>query len=337
MAGVTALLLLVSVVVHELAHSLIARTQGIEVHNITLFIFGGTAQIGEEPKSARSELLIALAGPIASLLLASFFWVLEWVSLPNGVQFHALAGWLAWINLVLALFNLIPGFPLDGGRIFRAIVWAITGNLRRATQIAMGVGQIIAYGIIYWGIWQIFDGNWADGVWIVFIGWFLVIAALAGYRQQALRKLLSGHTVREVMMTDYPRILSRLTLDVVVDHVVLAKGRRCFVVIEDDQVQGLLTPHRINRVPRERWATIRVEDVMIPRHKLKTVGPNDDLGIVFERMAVEDINQFPVLDSERGQVLGIVARDNVLTFLRSQSEFGLKSSLLQNKEALDGN
>lgn len=322
MGVVTALLFFASVVAHELAHSFVSQAQGVPVRDITLFIFGGAAQISAEPKSARDEFWMALAGPAASLAVAALFGLLWWVSTSVSDLLHALAGWLGWINLVLALFNLIPGFPLDGGRILRAIVWAITGDLRRATQMAAIVGQLVAFGFIYWGIWQIFDGNWANGLWIAFIGWFLHNAAIASYRQLALRELLTGHSVREVMMADCPRLLPRLTLDVVMDHIVLPSGRRCFVVMEDDQVRGLLTLHRIKRAPRKRWTTTRVEEVMIPRSELKTVGPDDDLNLVFERMAAEDVNQFPVLDREQN-LLGIVARDNVLTFLRTQARLSV--------------
>jgi Zn-dependent protease len=204
MGAVTALLFFGSVVAHELAHSLVSQAHGIPVRDITLFIFGGVAQISEEPKRARDEFLMALAGPATSLVIAALFGLLWLVSLPISLQLHALARWLAWINVSLALFNLIPGFPLDGGRVFRAIVWGVTGNLRRATQIATGLGRVVANGFIFWGIWQIFDGNWADGLWIAFIGWFLENAATASYRRVALQEMLASHTAREVMMTDLP-------------------------------------------------------------------------------------------------------------------------------------
>ncbi len=321
MGAITALLFFASVVAHELAHSFVSQAQGIPVRDITLFIFGGAAQISEEPKSAVNEFLMALAGPATSLVIAVLFGLLWLISQPLSPLLHALTGWLAWINVALAVFNLIPGFPLDGGRVFRAIVWAITGNLRRATQIATGLGRVVAYGFIFWGIWQIFGGNWADGLWIAFIGWFLENAATASYRRVALQDMLAGHVAREVMMTDCPHVPRRLTLDVLVDQVVLPSGRRCFPVTENDRVFGLLTLHRIKKVPRSQWTTTRVEDVMIPLADLKTVQPDDELVDVFERMTAEDVNQFPVMDS--GRLLGMVARDNVLAFLRTRSELGL--------------
>ncbi len=319
---VTALLFFASVVAHELAHSFVSQAHGVPVRDITLFIFGGVAQISEEPKSARNEFLMALAGPVTSLVIAGLFGLLWLVSTPAGLSIHALTGWLAWINLALALFNLIPGFPLDGGRVFRAIVWAITGNLRMATQIATRLGQIVAYGFIFWGIWQIFSGDWAGGLWIAFIGWFLLNAATASYRQVAIQEMLAGHVAREVMMTDCPHVPRDLTLDVLVDQVVLPSGRRCFPVIGDDQLYGLVTLHLIKEIPRERWRSTRVEEVMIPMGKLKTIRPDDDLAGVFERMTTEDINQYPVVDANR-RLLGMVARDNLLAFLRARAELGI--------------
>jgi len=319
---VTALLFFASVVTHELAHSFVSQAQGIPVRDITLFIFGGAAQISEEPKSARNEFLMALAGPATSLVLAALFGLLWWASaLVTAPLLQALTSWLAWINLALALFNLIPGFPLDGGRIFRAIVWALTGNLHQATRVATGLGRVVAYGFIFWGILQIFGGNWVGGLWIAFIGWFLENAAKASYRQATFQELLAGHTANEVMMSDCPRIPRGLTLETLVDQVVLPSGRRCFPVVEGDRLSGLLTLHLIKKVPRERWATTRVEEMMIPLADLKTVGPDDDLTTIFERMTTEDVNQFPVMES--GRLLGMVARDNVLAFLRARIELGL--------------
>lgn len=320
MGVITALLFFTSVVAHELAHSFVSQAQGVPVRDITLFIFGGAARISQEPKSARHEFLMALAGPAASLVIAVFFGLVWLVSGSFSPLLHALAGWLAWINLALGLFNLIPGFPLDGGRVFRAIVWSLTGNLRQATQIAAGLGHAVAFGFIFWGMWQIFNGNWANGLWISFIGWFIANASTASYQHIALRELLAGHTVRKVMMTDCPHLLPRLTLDVVVDHLVLPSGRRCFPVVEKEQLRGLLTLHRIKEVPRAKWTTARVEEVMIPLAELKTVRPDDDLATVFERMTAEDINQFPVVDAE-GRLLGMVARDNVLAFLNIRAVF----------------
>jgi Zn-dependent protease/CBS domain-containing protein len=316
MGILTSLLFFASVVFHELAHSLVSRAHGTPVRDITLFIFGGAARLSEEPKSARAELRMALAGPASSLVLTALFGLLWWSSLGGQGLFHALAGWLARINAILAIFNLIPGFPLDGGRVLRAIAWSATGDLRRATKIAAGLGQIVAFGFIFLGIWQIFRGNWADGLWVAFIGWFLNSAAIGSLQQVIVQDLLKGHTVREVMMTDCPHLPRQLTIDLVVDQIIFRGGRRCFPVLEGGQVQGLLTLQNIREVPRNRWPATRVQDVMIPKAELKAVRPDEELATVLSRMANEDVNQFPVM--ENGQLVGMVARDNLLSFIRTR-------------------
>ena len=192
MGAVTAVMLFVSVLLHELGHSVVALRYKISVRSITLFLFGGVAQIGGEPPSAIAEFLIASAGPLVSLVLAVLFYAVQ--PLVGGIEpLLGLAKYLAYINLALALFNLIPGYPLDGGRAFRAIVWAITGNMRRATLIAANGGRFFAFLFIFIGVWQMFGGNFGGGLWIAFIGWFLDNAASAQVQQVMIQGLLTGH------------------------------------------------------------------------------------------------------------------------------------------------
>ncbi len=197
MGAVTAIMLFGSVLLHELGHSIIALHYKIPVRKITLFIFGGVAEIGAEPPSASAEFFIAIAGPIVSFALAAFFNLAQTI-LGHFTPLLVLARYLALINGSLALFNLIPGFPLDGGRIFRALVWGITHNLRRATWIAANIGRVIAFLFIAFGIWQIFSGD-LGGLWIAFIGWFLQGAASSQLQQQTIQGLLAGHAVSEAM------------------------------------------------------------------------------------------------------------------------------------------
>lgn len=320
----TALLFFASIVAHELAHSLVSERTGTPVRDITLFVFGGAAQLDQEPRRARDEFLMALAGPVTSLAVAGGFGALWWLSQGASDPIHALAGWLAQINAILALFNLLPGFPLDGGRVFRAIVWGLTGNFRRATRLASRLGQLVAFGFIFWGIWQVFTGNWADGLWIAFIGWFLYGAAASSGQSLVLHDLLAGHTAREVMLTDWPQVPRRLTLDGLINQVVLPSGRRCFPVVDDDRLAGLITVHEIRKVPPDARATTRVEDVMIPRASLKTVEPDDDLFAVLQRMAAEDVNQLPVLDD--GRFVGMVARNRVVSLLHTRADLERESA-----------
>lgn len=318
MALLTSVLFFGSVLGHELAHSAVSRAYGMPVRDITLFIFGGAAHIEREPRRAREELLMALAGPAASLAAGGLFGALWLVSRGTIAPLHALAGWLAWMNVALGLFNLIPGFPLDGGRVFRAIVWSITGNARQSARVAAGVGQMVAYGFIIWGVLAIFGGNWANGLWIAFIGWFLSSAAADSRRALAVEDLLAGHTVREAMLTDCPRVSRRLTLDVVVEGTLVPSGRHCFPVVDEDRVEGLLTHARIDEVPRQRWKTTRVEDVMIPWTEVTPVGLDDELAGVVERMSAEGANQLPVVDD--GRFVGMVASDSLLNFIRTRAE-----------------
>lgn len=316
-ALVTSVLFFGSMVAHELGHSTVSRELGVPVHDITLFIFGGAARLSREPQRPRDEFLIAAAGPLVSLALGAGFWVVGRFADP-GEPAYAVAAWLAWINVALAVFNLIPGFPLDGGRVFRAVAWAVTGSFQRATRLAALLGRAVAFTFIFWGILRIFAGDLIGGLWIVFIGWFLDSAAARSLADVTLKELLAGYMVRDVVMTDCPHISPDTTLDAVVDEKVLPSGRRCFPVVEGGSLRGLLTLHRIKEVSRERWPVTRVGDVMIAQEELKTVRLADPLPLVFERMANEDVNQFPVM--ENGRFLGMVARDSILKFISLRSD-----------------
>ena len=321
LAVVTSLLFFASVLAHELAHSLVSKAQGVPVPRITLFIFGGAAQISAEPRRARDEFLMALAGPLTSLVLAAGFgivWLATRAAGPTGtvgLAVNAVAGWLASINATLAIFNLLPGFPLDGGRILRAIVWGVTNNLRLATQVAVGGGVLMSWLLILAGFWQAFSGNWADGLWMAFIGWFVQSAAIQEGQVTVVNDLLKGHTAREVLMTDCPHVLKQLSLDVFVENVALPSGRRCFPVMEGDKLLGLVTLHQIQNVPRGKWQTTRVAEVMIPFERLVRARLDEDLTKVLEEMARADVNQMPVVDD--GKFLGMVTRGNILALLRS--------------------
>ncbi len=318
---ITSLIFFASVLAHELAHSLVSRRYGVPVRGITLFFFGGVAEITKEVDRPGEELMMALAGPCTSLVIAAIFGFLWLISPVLSPELHALAGWLGWINLGVGLFNLIPGFPLDGGRVLRAIVWWVTGDFRKATLIASTLGRGVAYLFIVAGLWQVFAGNWANGLWIAFIGWFLENAATSGYRQVAVREALLGVTAQEVMMTDCPRIPRNVTLAELVYEKILRTSRRCFPVVEEGRVLGIVTLHHVRGVPQGRWATTTVGEVMTPFDRLKKVEPDEELLRVMQLMTEEDVNQLPVV--REGQLLGMVARDNVLQFLRMRAELGI--------------
>jgi Zn-dependent protease len=317
--AVTAIMLFVSVLLHELGHSVIALRYKIPVRRITLFIFGGVAQIAAEPPSAKSEFYIAIAGPVVSLALAVFFQVLK-PAVAAAEPLWGLAKYLAFINFALVLFNLIPGFPLDGGRVFRAIVWAVTKNLRRATLIAANVGRFFGFLFIFFGVWQVFSGNLGGGLWIAFIGWFLDSAASAQVQQVVFQGALSGHRVFQAMSTGCATVPADLTLQQLVDEHILTSGRRCFLVNRDERTLGLMTLHRVKEVSRPAWATTTAAQVMLPLDELKRIGPDTELWTALQLMDREGVNQLPVMTDST--VVGMLSREDVITFLRTVQELG---------------
>ncbi len=314
----TVILLFTSVLLHELGHSAVALHYKIPVRSITLYIFGGISQIVDEPPNAISEFWIAVAGPVSSFLLAGIFALLQQV-IGSLAPLLALAKYLAFINASLGLFNLVPGFPLDGGRVFRAIIWGTTHNLRRATLIAANVGRLIAYGFIVLGAWQILKGNFGNGLWIAFIGWFLESAASSQIHQLTIHSLLEGHHVSDAMRSDYVSVSPDDTLQKLVTEHILGGGKRGLPVIQNDRLMGLLTIHNVKVIPSPDWATTKANQVMIPMAKLKWTKPGSELIDALGEMDRDGVNQLPVLEGE--QVVGMLCRDDVISFLRTASEF----------------
>jgi Zn-dependent protease len=315
--AITVILMFGSVLLHELGHSFVALRYKIPVRSITLFIFGGVAQIGAEPPSAVSEFWIALAGPVVSFALAGIFGLLQAV-VGTLAPLLAVAKYLAYINGALGLFNLIPGFPLDGGRVFRAILWGTTHNFRKATLIAGNVGRFIAYLFILWGVWQIFTGNFGNGLWIAFIGWFLESAASSQIQQQTIHDMLAGHHVADAMRHEYASICADCTLDQLINKHILGSGQRSLVVTQDDQVVGLLTLHNIKTIPSSVWLTTTAAQVMIPAAKMISIRPEAELMDALGEMDRDGVNQLPVMLGN--QIQGVLGRDDVINFLRTMSE-----------------
>jgi len=312
--AITAIMLFVSVLLHELGHSAVALHYKIHVRSITLFIFGGISQIATEPPSAKIEFLIAIAGPIVSFALGGLFASLRYVVGPFA-PLLALMEYLAYINVILGAFNLIPGFPLDGGRVFRAAVWGVTGDLRRATDLAGNVGKVIGYLFIFIGVWQMFSGNFINGLWIAFIGWFLDGAAASQMRQQRLQDLLAGHLVGDAMSRRYASISPDTTLQGLVDEHILGSGGRSFIVERDGNVIGLLTPHLMASVPRNRWPETQVTQVMISGPALRFVQPDTDLWQALAQMDRDGVNQLPVVLN--GRIVGMLTREDIISYLRT--------------------
>lgn len=319
---ISALLLFVSVLLHELAHSLVARMRGVSVKSITLFIFGGVSNIEQEPTSPGIEFQIAFVGPLVSLLIGGIAYLL---SLPlRGVNspLTAILSYLAVTNVLLGLFNLIPGFPLDGGRVLRSIIWKATGSLQRATRVATILGQVIAYLFIFWGIWQFFGGNVLNGIWIGFIGWFLLLSAQSANSQSMLQSMLRGVTVGEVMNPSPITVPANSSLQELVDNYFLPRGLRSALVIQDDQLAGLITLSDIRHVPREQWGLVPVSHVMIPLDRLHVVSPQQNLNDVLPLMVSRDVNQLPVV--QNGRLVGVLSRDEIMRYLEVRRSLGPK-------------
>lgn len=317
---VTSLLFFGSVLAHELAHSVVAKRNQVPVRRITLFIFGGVAQIDQEPRSAGAEFRIAIAGPATSLTLAAIFAVVWW--LERFIPFLAAPMlWLARINFILAVFNLIPGFPLDGGRVLRSIVWKITKNYQKATHIATFMGQIVAVGFIGLGIFTIFRGNFLNGIWFVFIGWFLQNAAAASYAQTSVQHALRGVTVSQVMSRECAKVPRLLTLRQLVDEKILSGGQRCFFVAGNGDLEGMITLRDIAAVPQQKWRFTTTEQVMVPYDRLVKVHPDMELLTALHAMDDANVAQVPVV--EGNSIVGMLSREQILHYIRIRSELGI--------------
>ena len=320
-AGViTSLLFFSSVLAHELMHSVVSQKQGIPVQSITLFIFGGVAHISEEPKLPQDEFRMAFAGPLTSLVLGGIFLTISflWINAPEIIK--AITTWLGWTNIFLAGFNLIPGFPLDGGRVLRSLIWWRNGNLRKSTRIAASLGKALGYLIIFTGIAIIFMGNWLNGIWMAFIGWFLQNAAAGSYRQLELQEMLKGHTAREVMLNECDVIAAEMSVEKLVNENILSQGKRCFPVVIGSKVLGLVTLHNVKTVSRELWAHKSVSEIMTPVANLRTVAPETELSLVLKYILEENINQVPVVKD--GNITGMITRENLLSFINIRGELG---------------
>jgi Zn-dependent protease/CBS domain-containing protein len=322
-AIITTLLFFTTIVVHELSHALVAKAHGLPVRSITLFALGGVAEIEKETPDARTEFWIGIIGPITSCLIGficlSVVLAFGWT--PSAFpQNPLLAGlmWLGYINIMLALFNMVPGFPLDGGRVLRAILWWITGNAKRATQIAASVGQFVAYGLIVLGVFRFFGGADIGGLWIAFIGWFLLEASRGSYAQIAITEALSAANVADVMSRDCPIVDGRSNLKTFVDEHLLRTGERCFAVIENARVEGLITAREVRNVARARWPYTTVDDVMQPLGQVRTVTPETSVAEALEVMAGENLNQLPV--AVDGSLVGLISREHILQLLQNRAE-----------------
>jgi Zn-dependent protease/CBS domain-containing protein len=318
---VAALLLFASVLVHELAHSLVAQARGMTVRSITLFIFGGVSNLEDEPEKPKTEFVMSIVGPLSSLALAGIFWGLLYIVGDRQSPVAATFSYLALINALLAGFNLLPGFPLDGGRVLRALLWNRTGNLVKATNIAATVGRFMGWGLIAFGLFWIFTGNFIGGVWFAFIGWFLSSSADASRREITLREHLSGVQVKDVMTTNPVHISPDTGVAELVSNVFRKQHGRAVPVCRNDQVMGIVTVTDVKELPQEKWQETAVKEIMTSE-PLYSVTPEDDLNTALRLIAKHDINQVLVLRGD--ECAGLVSRSDILTHLQMSQELGFK-------------
>ena len=279
MGVVGTLLFFASLLVHELSHSLIATAKGIPVEGITLFAFGGISRTRMDASSPGDEFQIAGIGPLTSIGIAALFGLLWGLGRSAGwsVAVNGVTAYLASINLVLAIFNLLPGFPLDGGRLFRSIVWKITGNLKKATRIASKGGKLLSYLIIALGIVQLFGANSLNGLWSILIGWFLHNAAEYSYQELLLRTSLEGVRARELMTPKPETVPPDLRLQELVVEYFLQRGYQAFPVVQNGHPVGIITLNRIKELPRSEWTRRTVGETMTQVEKGVVASPEEKM------------------------------------------------------------
>ncbi len=315
---IASLLLFASVVAHELGHSFVAISRGIPVKSITLFIFGGVASLSQDTQDAKTEFQVAIAGPAVSFVIAAVAYGLTFVFGKINAQAEGICLYLAWANGLLVAFNLIPGFPLDGGRVFRSIVWGITHSMERATRIAGTLGVVIGYLFIVLGIFIIFTNALISGIWFIAIGWFLQNAAEQSMQQLRMQQTFKDIRIGMLMQPNPPAVDSHLPIDDLVEHHILGQNTRGVPVVRDGLLDGIITLSDIKSIPRTEWARYRVLDRMTTRDQLITVTPDTQLSVALQAMSEKDLHQIPVVRD--GVLVGMLTRNDVIRFIQLRNE-----------------
>ena len=316
--AVTSAIFFASLLAHELAHSFVARSKGLDVRGITLFFIGGVSNLGGEPRSAGDEFVISVVGPLTSLLIGGLF-AIGWVVIaPFSAGIAGVSAQLAVINATLAVFNMVPGFPLDGGRVFRSILWQRTHNLHQATRIASMAGEGLGYLLIAAGIAFLFFGNLLNGIYFFVVGLFLRGIAAGSYQQMVAEETLVGLKARDAAMRNCQIVSPSESVEHVVDNYVLLRNVRCFPVESGGSLLGLVTLEDIRHVPRDQWPVTPVEKAMTSFDRLHAVSPDEDLRQVLQLLARQDINQVPVVDD--GRLIGLISRSDILRLIQTRRE-----------------
>lgn len=319
MGLIATFLFFASILLHEMSHSVVARRNGIPIRFITLFVFGGISSIAKEPDNPNVELKMAIAGPAASLFLGVLFAAINIVAVRAGAgaAISGVLAYLAFINILLGLFNLVPGFPLDGGRVLRALIWKLTGSMQRATKIAADFGRGIAVLLIAGGLYLTLSGALINGLWFIFIGWFLEQAARGSYQQVVVSQALSRVLVRDVMTPDPVAMPAELTLQRAVDEYFLAHQHSAFPVTRDGEPVGVVSLADVREAPRDQWETMKVDDVMEPLGRGAVVEADNHVTDLLTRLHDRETDRLLVVDRDR-HIAGIVTNDDIARYLRVQ-------------------
>jgi len=322
--GVAAsLLFFIAVSIREIILNFLALSRGIPVKRVTLFAFGGVSQITKEGTLPVLELLLAAAGLLTNLIIAGIFYAAHSVLVNTAnVMIDGLILWSAYMYFMLTLFHFIPGFPLDGGRFLRILLWKATGDYDRATGIASWAGQGFGLLLIVCGILLlVLTRQWFNGLALIFVGWVLYIAAAQSRRQTALHEALQGIVARDIMAKECPSTTPELSLGQLVRDCILVTGQRYFVVADGGKLQGMVTMRDIKRVPKKRWDSTPIGEIMTPASELKTAHAQQTAASLLEQMDELGISQMPVL--EQDEVIGVVARESLIRLDKTRGELGM--------------
>jgi Zn-dependent protease/CBS domain-containing protein len=326
-AAVTTVLFFLSVLLHELSHSLTAKRFGLPVASITLFIFGGVSSLTEEPANAKQEFIVAIVGPGTSFLLgiiAGIIAVVCYMQDAEDTLVGAIAEYLAIINVAVGIFNMLPGYPLDGGRVLRSVLWARSRNMLKATRWASSAGSFISFGLIALGVISMLAGNFVGGAWFVVIGWFLRNQSEQAYQQLVLKNTLEGATVSEMVNRGYESAAPDVPLADIVHEYMIGRGQRFVPIVVAGDLLGVVTMTDLQKVPRDQWPATSAYRAMTPHEKLHIVEPQDSLTRALELMAEHDVHQLPVVNRQR-DFLGFVTRSDVLRLIQIRTEVGSAS------------
>jgi Zn-dependent protease/CBS domain-containing protein len=322
MSIIAALLLFASLLLHELSHSYIAKINNLPIKGITLFIFGGVAHMTKEPDDPQTEFKMAIAGPACSFSLSLIFWLLTTYLYRLGAYFPMVAifNYLFIINLMVGIFNLMPGFPLDGGRVLRASLWAYYNDQKKATQIASNFGKGFAYLLMALGLAFLFGGSVLNGIWFIFIGFFLYEAAETSYQQVMIKDFLVGVKVKNIMSREVITVDSALNLTALVENYFFRYRHASFPVVSEGKVIGLVTFHEVKNVPRELWDTTPTHKVMTPISEDLIISEGSEIVEALAKIAKSGLGR--VLVIEGGKLIGILSQRDILRLFELEAEIG---------------